>query len=148
VAACNPDLRQIFIFDISDFSRPLTTLPQFDSTVQYPAPSDWSPDGRQIAIDGVGGSGAGVWVYSLETRTYRRLADGSDPAWLADGRRLVYDNRGRLRVVDTITGNTKEVLAIPGETLAWPVPIAGDSQLLFKRTSFSSDIWTVRFGEK
>ena len=115
--------------------------------MQYPVASDWSPDGRQIAVEGVGGR-TGVWVYSLNTRSYRRFGDGNTPAWLADGRRLVYDYRGRLWVLDTITGGTKELLAIPGEELDFPLPIAGDSQLVFRRGSYSSDIWTVRFGEK
>jgi Tol biopolymer transport system component len=123
-------------------------LPQInDSTVLWGRADDWSPDGRQIAISGRGGRG-GVWVYSLDTRTYRRFGDGQDAAWLADGRRLVYDNHGRLWVLDTISGDTKEVLAIPGETLDSPVPIMGDSQLLFTRTAQSSDIWTMRFGDK
>jgi Tol biopolymer transport system component len=148
VVASNPELRQMFIFDASDFSKPAETLPQFtESTVDYPVASDWSPDGRQIAVEGVGGR-TGVWVYSLDTRTYRRFADGNTPAWLADGHRLVYDHRGRLWVLDTITGNTRELLGIPGEDVDYPLPIVGDSRLVFRRQAYSSDIWTVRFGGK
>ena len=145
VLATDTTGQQLFIFAVRDFSKPLEKLPPLiDSTVSYLVPDTWSPDGRQISISGYGGHKS-VWVYSLESRTYQRLADGDETSWLADSRRLVYKNRDRLWVVDTISGDTKEVLGIPGETLGYPMLIAGDSELLFIRTVLSSDVWTVRF---
>ena len=98
----------------------------------------------KIAISGTGGR-AGIWVYSLDTRSYRC---GETPEWLSDNRRLVYAHRDRLWVVDTTSSESKEVLAVQGETLGNPVPIAGDSQLVFVRSSRASDVWTVRFDQK
>jgi hypothetical protein len=47
-----------------------------------------------------------------------------------------------------MTGTTKELLAITGDELDYPLPIGEDTQLLFRRRSFSSDIWIARFSEK
>jgi hypothetical protein len=104
-------------------------LPTFpDSTDGYPRATDWSPDGRLLAITQNGGLG-GVWVYSFETRAYRRVADGNDPVWLGDGRRLIDEKRGRLFVADTASGATREVLANAGESMSQPRLAADDSQL-------------------
>jgi len=67
----------------------------------------------------------GVWVYSFDSRTYRRLGDGTESAWLADGRRLLASFTGGLRVIDSISGDVKEILRIPGETLGYPLAVAG-----------------------
>ena len=64
------------------------------------------------------------------------------------GRRLLADYRGAIRVIDTVSGDAKEIIKIPSETLAYPLAVAGDSQLLFRRGSFSSDIWIARFGQR
>jgi hypothetical protein len=79
LAAADQNARQIVIYDMHDFSKPLDTLPSFpDPSVLAPVPRDWSPNGRLLTITGSGGPrayGGGVWVYSFETRTYRRITD-------------------------------------------------------------------------
>ena len=123
-------------------------MPTFpDSTDGYPRATDWSPDGRLLAITQNGGLG-GVWVYSFETRAYRRVADGNDPVWLGDGRRLIDEKRGRLFVADTASGATREVLANAGESMSQPRLAADDSQLFFMHGTIDGDIWLMRFDQK
>jgi serine/threonine protein kinase/Tol biopolymer transport system component len=153
LAAADLNARQIVIYDMHDFSKPLDTLPSFpDPSVLIPVPRDWSPDGRLLTITGGGGPRAyrgGVWVYSFETRTYRRItAEGAYSRWLHDGRRLIYANLGRLFVAEVSSGMTREVLAISGESLASPCLTADNSQLFFTRATSAGDIWIVRFGER
>lgn len=148
IAAIDLDARQVLIYDAGDFSTPREILPPFpDSTAAFARPTNWSPDGRLLAAIGQGGRG-GVWVYSFDARAYRRVADGVSPRWLSDGRRLIYQTGGRLFIVDTASGAGREVLAIPGETLAAPALTADDSQLFFLHGATSSDIWLMRFDDK
>jgi Tol biopolymer transport system component len=148
VAAVDQDARQVLIYDSADFSMPREILPPFpDATASFTWPTDWSPDGRLLAATGQGGRG-GVWVYSFDARAYRRVADGSTARWLSDGRRLIYQNRGRLFIVDTASGAGREVLAIPGETLGQAALTADDSQLFFTHGATSGDIWLMRFDDK
>jgi hypothetical protein len=84
-------------------------------------------------------------MYSTVDRSHRRLGGGTGGAWLADSRRLLYSNGGRLHIFDTALNSSREVLAIPGESLAGPRLAADDSQLFFSRTTEDGDIWTVRF---
>jgi Tol biopolymer transport system component len=118
-----------------------------DSTGGFPRATDWSPDGRRLAIAQNGGV-SGVWVYSFDARAYRRVVDGNNPAWLSDGRRVIYENRGRLFIADTASGATREVLAIPGESLSEPRLTADDSQLFFRHGTTDGDIWLMRFDPK
>jgi Tol biopolymer transport system component len=139
------DLNQLVVFDARDFSQPIDTLPPVpDPAVTTPFVSDWSPDGRSMTISSLGA--AGVWLYSLDTRSYRRVTDGEVP-WFVDGQRLIYSNRGRLSVIDTVSGASHEVLAISGESLNVPVLTADASQLFFTRRTYQGDIWVVQFGE-
>ena len=109
-----------------------------------------SADGRQIAIDSPGGGG--LWFYSVEARTYHRIASVTggplpNPRWLSDSRRLVCSSRDRLWLADALSGQSRELLAISGETLTRPIVTSQDSQLFFARGTITGDIWLMRFGE-
>jgi Tol biopolymer transport system component/predicted Ser/Thr protein kinase len=157
VAAFDLEVRQIFIYDVRSLAL-VETLPPFpDAAVAYPYASDWSPDDRQLAIGCTGGRG-GVWVYSFDSKSYRRVANGDAPSWFEDGRRLIFGSVGgnqllhgsigaQLQVADVTTGATRSILALPGETLAGPRFAAHDTQLYFTRGSISGDIWLVHFGD-
>jgi Tol biopolymer transport system component len=152
LAANDLNTRELYIYDPSDFSKPPETLPRFPETAPntYPATADWSPDGRQIAIS-ITGSGAGVfgvggvWIYSLDTRMYRRLANGAGPVWLSDGRRIVYSTLGRLSLLDSVSNSSHELLALPDEAVLGGRLSADNTQLFFVRAKTSGDIWLMRF---
>ncbi|MCC6174712.1 MAG: PD40 domain-containing protein [Chloroflexi bacterium] len=94
----------------------------------------WSPDGKQLAYSlprALGPEGQPeprqpeeVWVLDVASGRDRKIADGFDPSWSPDGRRIVYatngqrDDRGATRnaihVVGANGGTDREVLAIGG----------------------------------
>jgi Tol biopolymer transport system component/predicted Ser/Thr protein kinase len=138
---------RLFIYDTGDFTRPVDTPPPVpDPSVLNPRPMDWSPDGRSLLFWSAGSSG--VWLYSVVNRSHSRLTDGSGGNWLQDGRRFIYSNAGRFHLFDTASNTTREILALPGETLAAARVAANDSQLFFIHGTMDSDIWLVRFGDK
>ena len=53
-------------------------------------------------------------VYTLGSRKLEHLGrSGRAPFWLADGRRFLYLDQGKLFVLDTVTRESREVLAPP-----------------------------------
>jgi hypothetical protein len=52
----------------------------------------WSPDGQTLAVAGTSNGQPDLWLYTLDTRTQRRLTDDAYaellPAWSPDGRML------------------------------------------------------------
>jgi Tol biopolymer transport system component len=92
-------------------------------------------------------SGATIWVYSFETRTYRRVGSGGafTAQWFADGRRLLVNRQGRVYALDVETGAERELLAIDGEAIGTARLSPDGNWLYFLHGSASGDIWTVRF---
>jgi len=145
IAASDMNARQLFVYDAGNPSNPPETLPVFpDSDAAFAYVVDWSPSGQQLTLNAVGG-GRGAWIYSFETRKYRRIG-GGQPVWLADERRIVASIRNRLSIIDTASGEAHELLAIPGENLSSPRLAADDTQLFFLRSTIAGDIWLMRFG--
>ncbi len=88
--------------------------------------TSWSPDGTRVAGYGSGRRERGVVVYTVASRTYEEFTQsGGSPAWLPDGRRLLYTggsgssgNLGReLLLLDTATRISTPVYSSPGEIL-------------------------------
>ena len=91
---------------------------------------------------------AGVWIYSLEEGTARRVADGTMGSWFADGRRLAYLNPNGIFVLDTVSGVSSELIQTPGITIGAGAHLAaGDSQLFYLQGEVSGDIWLVKFAQ-
>ena len=159
IATSDPNSRAIAIYDASDLSRPPEVLPNFpDRTVQYGRVEDWSPDNQSLVITGIGPVAGAIglsgvtptqlWVYSLDTKSYRPIAEaGSNAVWLNDGRRILYSFQNRLTTIDIVTRTTVEVLTLPGEILGTPRVPADESWLYFTRGTTSGDIWLVHFSE-
>ena len=143
VAALSSAPRRTHLYDARDFSKPTELLPEIPKDLASSGNiiQGWSPDGRQLLFYTDGGP----MVYSVATRTYRRIpgADGF-ASWLPDSRRVLISN-GRLSVVDSISGDRREVFAIPGEGVVSGRVSADGSYLYFAHGTGSGDIWTVRF---
>jgi dipeptidyl aminopeptidase/acylaminoacyl peptidase len=75
------------------------------------APDAWSPDGLRLAGYV---SDDGFSLYDLRSRTFRRLVEhGTGVTWLHDNRRLLYLDNGNLRLLDTVTGESRELIGLP-----------------------------------
>jgi Tol biopolymer transport system component len=108
--------------------------------------SSWSPDGRAIAgaVISVDSSGAGVVVYSLEPKQYQRLTEfGTQPVWLADSRRLLFRDQGALFRVDSLSGETHEILSIAPDAVSYPSISRDNRWIYFNRRSTQADIWML-----
>jgi len=66
----------------------------------------WSPDGRRLAgyRQAKEGGVSGILVYSLESRKFEPLTeDGAYPTWLKDNRRLLFQLRGAVHLIDSVS---------------------------------------------
>jgi Tol biopolymer transport system component len=126
------ETHRLFIYDTQDFGKPPEELPPNpDATVANLLCTDWSPDGQRILYASPSTPGGGVWMYTRSDRTHRRATDGSGGAWLKNGRQFVYANRGLLHIFDVTSNTSREILAIPGESLAGGRLALNDSRLFF-----------------
>jgi hypothetical protein len=51
----------------------------------------------------------GIVLYSLASRTFRRLTGhGADPVWLSDSRRILFLDGGKVHLLDSASGSTRE----------------------------------------
>jgi Tol biopolymer transport system component len=113
----SPDSHRILVN--SNIGPPLVIDPRVPWAEQSPvvaAPTDdldffawsWSPDGQSLA--GHPHSFVGILAYSLKSREWQQLTSfGSRPAWLADGRRLLFIDSQKIYVLDSVTKRVKEV---------------------------------------
>jgi Tol biopolymer transport system component len=138
--------QRLFLYSISDFSKPLEELATVvDRTITNPLPTDWSPDGRRFLYTALGNGPPAIWSYSFADRVHRKIVVGADGRWLPDGRRFLYVGNQTLRIFDTAIGESRDVLALPGENLRAPIVASNGSMLFFQRTSLDGDIALVRF---
>ncbi len=110
-------------------------------------PRSWSPDGKKLAgqinlrRDNIT---AGITIYDLATERYTALTDvGRNPAWLADGRRLLFTDDSRLKLLDTATGDHEEIFSVsPYEINS--VTIAPDQTgIYYELSSREADVWLL-----
>ena len=131
-------------------SEPGERLPVPDSQSFF-NPWGWSPDGRSL-LGGLQGLPGGLFLYSFDGRSVRKLDDSSEAAaWLPDSRRILFNKRGALILLDVVTGRRKQVMA-PG-TLpiegAWPTfSVTRDGRFIaYLEARREGDIWLAEFGE-
>ena len=108
-------------------------------------PGDWSPNGGEIA--GVRCSNEfqcdGVIVYTLATESYRLLTEtGGGPRWTKDGRFILYAAAGSVDLIDTRTGQARQILKREGNDIPIaPVMSPDQKTLYFNSANQRSDLW-------
>ncbi len=110
----------------------------------------WSPDGRWLlcAPQQVPG---GLFLYSLEARSLRKLDESEEAArWLPDSRRILFNKRGALLLLDTVTGRRKELLPpgtlpVEGGWTTFSVTRDGRS-IAYLEARREGDIWLADLG--
>ena len=106
--------------------------------------TSWSPDGRQLAgVETRGDQPAAVLVYSLESRSFKRLSNvGFDTYWLPDSRRVIFSKPlGVLSVADSQTGAVRDIFSRPGEDFMLGAVSHDGRSLYLLRRSRQADIW-------
>lgn len=78
---------------------------------------DWSPDGQRVAFNALDPSTrqAAVFVLELSSGQVRKLAAGTEPAWGADSRHLVYVGTGGLHLADAFSGQSRHIVGNMGQ---------------------------------
>jgi len=107
----------------------------------------WSPDGSMLA--GFLNRDDGIAIYWPAARTYRRLTShGADPAWLSDSRRLLFLDRGKIHLLDSASGNERELVSVMPEEVARRgfAVSPDDRQIYFSVSTTEADVWMVEFG--
>ena len=121
--------------------EPLPPMP--DSKKRFLTPS-LSPDGKRF----VGATGqpdvgvSGLWLYSLDAKRYEQLTDrGFYPAWMPDGKRLLFLDGAGLAEIDVAS---KQIRSIPiPRPIRW-FDVAPDCRALYLDERLSeADIWMV-----
>ncbi|HUF24203.1 MAG TPA: protein kinase [Vicinamibacterales bacterium] len=106
----------------------------------------WSPDGRRLAGQKhlTDLSHAGIGIHTLGTQQIEWLTDfGEWPVWLADSRRLLFSHRGALFLLDSATGDRRELLSLPQASLG-SVGLSPDNRTIyFTLRSAEADIWMM-----
>ncbi|HET7293397.1 MAG TPA: LpqB family beta-propeller domain-containing protein, partial [Vicinamibacteria bacterium] len=130
-------------------SEPAERLPVGDIGSDFNTWS-WSPDGRSL----LGGPQAtfpgGLYLYSIEARTVRKLDDSSEAAaWLPDSRRILFNKRGALVLMDVVSGRRKEILpqgSLPQEGSWTTFSVTRDGRwIAYLEARREGDIWLAEF---
>jgi Tol biopolymer transport system component len=114
-------------------------LPPIDKTRAL-CPRSWSSGGETlagIAIDS-GGVWRGLYILSLDSGAYRRVGDQGalESLWLDAGRLLVGTSRGEIQVVDTRSGEARELARGQSPSLS-----ADGRWLTYVEQSEEADVW-------
>jgi Tol biopolymer transport system component/predicted Ser/Thr protein kinase len=121
-------------------------LPPVSGEDQIFAGWSWSPDGRMLA--GFLGRDSGVAVYSLASRSFRKLTGhGADPVWLSDSRRLLFLDGGKIYLLDSESGKTHELVSVLPEEIARRgfALSADDRHIFFSVSMTEADVWMAEF---
>jgi Tol biopolymer transport system component len=110
----------------------------------------WSPDGQKVAgyLQRTDGGYAGIILYNLASRTYQKMTDsGVEPVWLSDSRRLLYNDQGKIYLVDSSSRRTHEVLSIAPSAVAkrgFALGL-GDRAIYFSVGNAEADVWLLMY---
>lgn len=108
----------------------------------------WSPDGSSIAGDlqDPTGSYSGIAVYSLPTRTFRRLTRfGSVAGWLSDNRRLIFQDEDTIYLLDSRSGRVRALISVAPHGLGGAViTLARDDRTIaYVQETTEADVWLM-----
>ena len=106
----------------------------------------WSPDGRLLAGWQVRPElpDMNIMVYSFASARYELFPHrGSGPIWLNDNRRLIYAELTRLYLLDTLTGQRRELYSVAPNNLGRLSLSRDNRRLYYSLFTPEADIWLV-----
>jgi Tol biopolymer transport system component len=128
--------------DLSEPDRPVagspTPLLQTPASEEGPA---FSPDGKWLAYSSTESGQAEVYVRSMDTDTSKwhvSRGGGERPVWARDGKRLFFDQHGRVMVVDVAATGTAFVAGTPREWAEWALP-SRDERYAYRNFDLAPD---------
>jgi Tol biopolymer transport system component len=97
------------------------------------APTSWFADGTRVAGFALARPGFGIVIYSEATQKYEEVAAaGRFPAWLPDGRRLLYvSGVSDLILLDTATKRSTVVFSSPAERVGTGLGLSPDAREIY-----------------
>jgi len=104
----------------------------------------WSLDGKYLTgrAQDENGSIPGIVAYSVADKTYKKLNEkGSNPMWLSDNRRILYNLDDKIFLLDTKTGQSREILASRGNYIHHFEMTRDDRTIYFTIELLESGIW-------
>jgi serine/threonine protein kinase len=110
-------------------------------------PYSWSPDSKNLAgaIWADDGTFDGILVYNVEEKSYRRVTKtGTTPAFMRDGKRIVFRDGNALMIVDVTDGRISEILRGDQRRTIEFFALAPDNESLYVSWfSPQADLWMI-----
>jgi Tol biopolymer transport system component len=134
----------VAVLDVS--TSPARVLARFPPDIDF-RPYSWSPDGRTIAGAARYAMRDQIVLLDLREQTRRVVADeGSSPAWLPDGRRLLFSGLTHLSLLDVTTGRVEALVPMPRLYDQWgrTVALSADGRTLaYLQSQSEGDVWMM-----
>jgi serine/threonine protein kinase/Tol biopolymer transport system component len=145
------DDSKIFVFDPRvawDKQRP-AAVPAFVQPGKRFAESSWSPDNQQlVGIMHTPASDIGsLVVFSVGTGRFTQLYESDaafGPLWLNDGRRILFQERSKLMLIDSRTRALRELMSVAPDTMQLSSVTQDNRTIYFVRHIDQADIWLMR----
>ena len=117
-------------------------LPPLDAEGSQYIGWSWSPDGLYMAGKSRGTSGdKAIYIYSFGSNRYERIVEkGGDPFWLADNKRLMFLDDGKLKMIDLTDRHVKEILAAKPLDISSAAISPDNKRIYYTLLSIESDI--------
>jgi eukaryotic-like serine/threonine-protein kinase len=147
-----------FIFDLTD-KLPITNLQPFavsETGTRFDI-DGWSPDGKKVVgqIFPYNADNGTINSYSLESGKFKKISEGikneprGNAVWLSDSRRVIYQEKPMLVIVDNDTGKSHPILTPqPGSVLDVPTLTKDDHTLFYQHEVNESNIWRMTMKQK
>lgn len=108
-------------------------------------PFSWSTEGERLAghLRHSDSAPGGIAVLDLAGRSFRRLTEfGLFPQWLDDDRRIVFGDRERLYLLDSVDGDVKELASLAPDTFTGQIRLDPDGRGIYlTRQAQDRNLW-------
>jgi len=86
-----------------------------------------------------------MFVFYPDSQQYEKLSDlGAFPAWLSDSRRLLFQDKRKLYLLDTESKKLHEVMSVAPREFGLGAALSRDNRLLyFSLVTAEADIWLM-----
>jgi eukaryotic-like serine/threonine-protein kinase len=119
-------------------------LPPIPNTENWMMANSWSSDGKQIASMRIGATSdaGGILIFDLASQTHQILTDyGETPIWLKDNRRLIFFDKDKVFLIDSLTKKVKEILSVAPDSLQGMTISPDNRSIYFSLKKTEADIW-------